>query len=366
MQEPQTAHTPPTHARGFNSTRAQLALPRRVYPYRVLGMALGALAMASVLVELHAGPVYWVMCAFTGLAWPQLAYVLARRSASPFAAEQRNLIVDSALAALWIPLLHFNLLPSVLLLALPAADKLNSDIPGMYRRTLLPCCVAILAGGLVTGFAFAPSSSTVVVLSCLPMLLIHTFAVSHGRRQLVAKVLRKNKELDLLSRTDMLTGLRSRDHWEREVARNLHEVHAGAGPAALVMIDIDGFKQTNDRYGHVAGDALLRAVAALLHDTLRATDIGGRYGGDEFAVVCPATGLGEAATMAEAFRAAVETIRLPQAPGLSHTVSIGIAAARPNHARIEDWVNAADAALYTAKRSGRNRMMLAGPAAGAE
>ncbi|MBJ6981116.1 diguanylate cyclase [Luteimonas sp. MC1572] len=339
--------------------RTQLTLPRRVYPYRVLGMALGALAIATVLLELQAGTLLWALCVFTGVVWPQLAHLLAQRSASPFAAEQRNLIADSALAALWVPLLHFNLLPAVLLLALPAADKVNTDIPGLYRRTLLPTCVAILAGGLATGFAFAPSSSTAVVLACMPMLLIHTLAVSHGRRRLVAKVLRKNQELDLLSRTDMLTGLRSRDHWEREVARTLHEVHAGASPAVLVMIDIDGFKQANDRYGHIAGDALLRAVAALLQETLRPGDIGGRYGGDEFAVVCPATGLTEAAATAEAFRAAVETIRLPQAPDLSHSVSIGIASARPNHARIEDWVNAADAALYEAKRSGRNRMVLA-------
>lgn len=346
-------------ATGFNLTRAQAALARRVYPYRVLGMALGALAIATVLYELQAGPLRWALCVFTGVAWPQLAHALARRSASPFVAEQRNLIMDSALAALWVPLLHFNLLPAVLLLALPAADKINTDIPGLYRRTLLPTCAAVFVGGLATGFAFAPASSTAVILACLPMLLIHTFAVSHGRRQLVRKVLRKNQELDLLSRTDMLTGLRSRDHWEREVARTLHDVHAGAGPAVLVMIDIDGFKQANDRYGHIAGDALLRAVAGLLQNALRPADVAGRFGGDEFAVVCPAMGLSEAAALAEAFRAAVEDIRLPQSPDLSHSVSIGIAAARPNHARIEDWVNAADAALYEAKRSGRNRMVLA-------
>ena len=143
---------------------------------------------------------------------------------------------------------------------------------------MLPTCAAGARAALATGFAFAPASTPAVVLACLPMLLIHTFAVSLGRLQLVRKVLRKNQELDLLSRTDMLTGLRSRDHWEREVARTLHEVHAGAGPAVLVMIDVDGFKQANDRYGHIAGDALLREVAALLLRALRPADVAGRFG----------------------------------------------------------------------------------------
>ena len=359
MQDRSKGRTGTIQAVGFRSTGAQAALPGRVYRFRVLGMGLGALAIAVVLYELQAGPVRWALCAFTGLVWPQLAYVLARRSGSPFMAEQRNLIADSAIAALWLPLLHFNLLPSVLLLALPAVDKVNTDVPGLVRRTLLPVLAMILVGGLATGFAFAPTSSTAVVLACLPMLLIHTFAVSLGRLQLVRKVLRKNQELDLLSRTDMLTGLSLRGHWEREAAEALHQVHAESRPAALLMIDVDGFKQANDRHGHTAGDALLRAVASSLRDVLRATDIVGRYGGDEFAVVCPATRLDEAAAVAEAFRAAVETIHLPQAPGLSPSVSIGIAAARPNHARIEDWVNAADTALYDAKRDGRNRMAVA-------
>src|SRR5690606_22973337 len=90
----------------FSSPRARAALPRRVYRYRILGMGLGAVAMAMVLWELQAGPARWGLCALTGLAWPHLAYLLAKRSADPFVAEQRNLLVDSAIAALWVPLMH--------------------------------------------------------------------------------------------------------------------------------------------------------------------------------------------------------------------------------------------------------------------
>src|SRR5690606_1710227 len=179
----------------FSSPRARAALPKRIYRYRMLGMGLGAFTIAMVLWELQAGPLRWVLCALTGLAWPQVAYLLAKRSADPFRAEQRNLLADSAIAALWVPLMHFNLLPSVLLVALSTADKVNSDVHGIFRRTPPVSLAALLAGGLVTGFAFEPESSTAVILACLPMLLIHTGLVSLGRQQLVRKVVRKNREL---------------------------------------------------------------------------------------------------------------------------------------------------------------------------
>ena len=342
----------------FASPRARGALPRRVYRYRILGMGLGALAIGMVLWELQAEPWRWALCVATGLAWPHVAYRIAKRSKDPYATEQRNLLVDSAIAALWVPLMHFNLLPSVLLLALSAADKVNSDIPGLSGRAVPFALAGLLAGGLAAGFAFEPASSTAVVLACLPMLLIHTGMVSLGRQQLVRKVLQKNQELGLLGRVDRVTGLALRGHWERDAATALHDFHARQQPAYLLLIDVDGFKRVNDDHGHVAGDALLRAAGATLRSLLRPGDIAGRYGGDEFAVICPATGAGEATRLAEAYRAAVEAIVLAEAPDQQHSVSIGIALAGRGHARLEDWIHKADAALYDAKRRGRNCLVL--------
>src|SRR5690606_13359631 len=202
LQEAATERERRARMNVFSSASARAALPRRIYRYRVLGMGLGAIAIASVLFELDAGPVRWALCAATGLLWPQLARWLAFRSRDPFAAEQRNLVLDSTIAAAWVPLMHFNLLPSVLLVALSAADKINTGIPGLLQRTVLPTLAVILAGGLATGFAFAPDSSTTVILASLPMLLIHSLVVGQARLQLVRKILYKNQELDRLGRTD--------------------------------------------------------------------------------------------------------------------------------------------------------------------
>lgn len=342
----------------FTPVGVHAKLARRIYRYRMLGMGLGAVMMAAVLLELEAGPVRWALCVLTGLAWPQIAWLRSQRSPDDFRAEQGNLLVDSTIAALWVPLLHFNLLPSVMLLALSAADKINTDVPGLLRRSIPFSLLAILAGGLATGFAFQPHTSTMVILASLPMMLIHTWMVTRARQQLVRKVLRKNEELVQLGRTDVVTGLARRGFWEHSATAALQAAHARPQPAVLVLVDMDGFKEVNDRYGHVAGDALLRHAGSALRGLLRGHDIAGRYGGDEFAVVCPDTSLDEALAIAEAYLAAVEGITLVQAPGHAHSVSIGIALLRPGHVRIEDWIDAADAALYEAKREGRNRVVV--------
>lgn len=85
---------------------------RRIYPLRMLGMGLGAVLLGSVLHDNQSPAWMWWLLGVTALVWPQLAYLLARHSADPYRAEVRNLLIDSAIAGMWVPLLHFNLLPA--------------------------------------------------------------------------------------------------------------------------------------------------------------------------------------------------------------------------------------------------------------
>jgi diguanylate cyclase (GGDEF)-like protein len=169
-----------------------------------------------------------------------------------------------------------------------------------------------------------------------------------------------NQLLEVLSNTDALTGLVNRRHFmdalDREWARALRR----PSWIAIVMIDVDHFKKYNDHYGHLAGDACLRQVAAALHGSVRQqVDIAARYGGEEFAVIMPDVDADMARLVAERMRAAVAGLRVPHAQsdfGLV-SASIGIAAVIPAGGMVaEELINLADRALYDAKRNGRNQV----------
>jgi diguanylate cyclase (GGDEF)-like protein len=124
----------------------------------------------------------------------------------------------------------------------------------------------------------------------------------------------------------------------------------------VLILDIDHFKQINDRHGHLVGDEVIRRVSAILRDCARRADVVGRCGGEEFGLVLPETGAEAAALMAERIRARIESEVLCESPAVRATVSIGIAPLPAldiqDHIR---WVVSADRALYEAKRLGRNR-----------
>jgi diguanylate cyclase (GGDEF)-like protein len=136
---------------------------------------------------------------------------------------------------------------------------------------------------------------------------------------------------------------------------------AGA-PYAVMMIDIDFFKNVNDSHGHAVGDEALALIAQELSANLRNYDFISRWGGEEFLVLLPSTGLEQALVVAEKLRAAVERIQHPVADRL--TISIGVAVASANEPDEDAAVISADERLYDAKRGGRNRVMpVAGPQA---
>ncbi len=167
-----------------------------------------------------------------------------------------------------------------------------------------------------------------------------------------------NKRLDRLAMVDELTKLGNRRWFDVKLHDEWHACAAHRAPVALVLIDVDHFKRFNDRYGHLEGDACLQAIAHTIASVAsRSTDAAARYGGEEFAVLLPGSEMEAAFTMAENMRMAVEKLAIDHADS-SHqcvTISIGVAS-MPADDRVEpqQLVEAADAALYRAKRRGRN------------
>ena len=164
---------------------------------------------------------------------------------------------------------------------------------------------------------------------------------------------RRNQELDEVSRTDSVTGLGNRFHMKERLGELGSAARRHGEPLAVLMIDIDRFKDVNDLFGHSSGDAVLHEVARRLRGALRREDVAGRWGGDELIAVLPFTDLRAARAAAERVRIAVRSDFIPigEGPPLRVTVSVGCAAGVADPAIL---VEAADEALYEAKRAGRD------------
>ena len=172
-----------------------------------------------------------------------------------------------------------------------------------------------------------------------------------------------NRRLETLSSTDALTGLANRRRFDEALAEEWARACRGSTPLAVLLLDIDRFKQYNDTLGHQAGDDCLRDVGAILKFKVRrAGELVARYGGEEFVVIAAGADMERAHQLAESIRTAVEegAMAHPGNPSGVVTVSIGIAAGVPRlDERAEDFVARADAALYRAKQEGRNRIKAA-------
>jgi diguanylate cyclase (GGDEF)-like protein len=174
---------------------------------------------------------------------------------------------------------------------------------------------------------------------------------------MVDSLRKHHDELELLSTTDSLTGLSNRRHLMDLLTQEMERAKRAAQPFTILMLDVDHFKKYNDEHGHQAGDEVLVRVGAVLRDTIRPYDCAARYGGEEFLVMLAATSLDHAQEPAERIR---KKIRAEQFEGGSVTISIG-AAEYPSHGdTAESIIGQADAALYEAKRAGRDRVICAG------
>jgi diguanylate cyclase (GGDEF)-like protein len=173
-----------------------------------------------------------------------------------------------------------------------------------------------------------------------------------------------NRTLEALAITDGLTGLYNRRHFQDTLEKEIRRCERESRKLSLLLADIDHFKQYNDRWGHTEGDAALRRVSGQIMKSIRSTDMGFRYGGEELAVLLPSCSKDQASEVAEKIRLAVQNLAQRQGRfGARVTVSIGVATFPEDGRVARGLVDTADAALYTAKAQGRNRVVLAGHAA---
>jgi diguanylate cyclase (GGDEF)-like protein len=194
--------------------------------------------------------------------------------------------------------------------------------------------------------------------------------LAHHARLAVANA-RLHARVSEMAITDPLTGLANHGEMQRRLAfeagriQRYATLRARGHRMSLVMLDIDNFKSFNDRYGHQAGDEVLKGVAAALHQAVRGFDVIARYGGEEFAVILPETSIEAAREVGERIRRTIAAFPFAPQEGsrpVRVTVSVGVATAPENGQAPPALIKKADAALYRAKEAGRNRVFHASDA----
>lgn len=184
----------------------------------------------------------------------------------------------------------------------------------------------------------------------------HTRVISkllHFIKAVTTELEATNRELEKRSMTDTLTQLANRIRLDESLEAQLSSTIRGGIPFSVILLDIDHFKRVNDTHGHLAGDSVLVAIAQALRTHIRATDRVGRWGGEEFLVICPDTDAAQATQLAERLRQAIERQAIPE---VGHcTASLGVAAYRPGD-DASGLIARADRALYQAKHAGRNQV----------
>ena len=334
--------------------RRGIRLVKRMYRPRIIGPGLGSVMVAGALYQIGVPMWVWVLLALNGFAWPHVAYLTAVRSNSPYFAEHRNLLIDSASGGFWVVAMGFNLLPSVLALTMLSMGNVAIGGSRLFYRGLL----ASLAGGLLAwpllGGRVELATSLYVIVASIPFMVTYPFIIGVISYRLSQQLSQQKQEMEALSQRDALSGLATRGFWEVRLDQEFRRWQRHGRPAALILADIDHFKRVNDTYGHLVGDQVIRSIGQMLNLHMRVEDIVGRYGGEEFGAILPDTTVVGAQLVAQRIQHALADLVVPGDLKISLTISIGISALSPQVAEAREWVRQADLALYRAKNSGRN------------
>lgn len=296
----------------------------------------------------------WVLLSHVGLCMAFMVFLHGRKDRfRAVAVAYAGVCAGVLVAALvWVP--HDELRVLWFPVSLPAVYLLLG--PRVGAASLVGMVALILA---LNPFLVRPYSGTALMTFVMGLVslgvLFHAFAsrsISYHERLVASR-----ERLRRLAQEDPLTGLfNARAYYEAADRMLVLAARTGA-PCAAIFVDLDHFKRINDTWGHEAGDAVLRQASACLAGHLRVTDLLGRIGGEEFAILLPDTDLPGALHLAEKLRRALEALQ-PEIGDrrLRVTASLGVALREPRHRTLHDLQREADQAMYQAKAEGRNRV----------
>ncbi|MFW6281802.1 MAG: GGDEF domain-containing protein [bacterium] len=203
--------------------------------------------------------------------------------------------------------------------------------------------------------------TSIILLSLFVILIFSWYVSIKTWRDNIKKRKEKEKEIIYLNYHDFLTGLYNRRYFMQAGENEIERVERNERSLALMMIDIDHFKDVNDTYGHAVGDKVLKNLANILKDSVREIDIVGRLGGEEFGIILPDTNISNAEKTAERLRKNIEDSSIQfEGENISVTVSIGVSSYTKKIYNMSDLLHEADIALYKAKDRGRNCVHIEG------
>lgn len=334
--------------------RSGLRFARRIRLPRAVGFGGMFFPVASVLVSQPITGGWWLLLVGWAFVWPHLAWQLASKADDPLHGEYTNLKADAILAGMWMGIMGVNLLPSTAMLMIVFINLMGAGGARLFIAGVVLMVVSCLVTLQLTDIPVAFSSAPLSVMLSLPLLVIYPLLFAWVSYQTVMKLAEHKRRLQVMSTRDGMTGVYNRRHWEILLRNEFDNCRRHQRDATLLIIDIDHFKSINDTWGHDVGDEAIVALTRQLQMTLRGSDVIGRFGGDEFAVIMCGTPAASAIAAMSRVHERLTQLRL-SCPQVALRISVGVAPLTSETEHYREWLKSADMALYKAKNSGRNR-----------
>ncbi|CBG87210.1 diguanylate cyclase AdrA [Citrobacter rodentium] len=339
--------------------RSGLRFARRVRAPRAVALGGMFFPIAAALVTHPVAGGWWLLLVGWAFVWPHLAWQIASRAIDPRGQEFNNLKADAILAGMWVGLMGMNALPSAALLMIVSMNLMGAGGLRLSVIGLSMMAVACLVTLQLTGGSLILMSIPLVGWLTLPVMVIYPLLFARLSYQIATRLAEHKRRLQIMSSRDGMTGVYNRRHWEQLLRNEFELCRRQHRECTLLIIDIDHFKDINDTWGHDVGDEAIQALTRQLRTTLRSSDVIGRFGGDEFAVIMCGTPAESAIAAMSRVHEGLRALRLACAPQVILHISVGVAPLTPQFGHYREWLKSADLALYKAKNAGRNRTEVA-------